>query len=154
MPTIHEIEFRLASYFNFRRNIIVPNIHWGMNIHECDLFIVSNSGYVTEVEIKTSKYDLINDKKKKHEHKSKLIKKIYFAIPESLADCIGHIPERAGVIIYADKQTYNRGFKKGLMAIRQPIVNTECRKLTEKEIKKVLWLGVMRVWNLKKKLGG
>lgn len=147
-----QMEYRLADYFNFRQNIIVPNICWGMHIHECDLFIVSKSGYVTEVEIKISKQDLVNDKKKRHGHQHAIIKKLYFAIPESLTDYQIHIPARAGIIILAEKQIYVNGFRKGIRISREPFVNQSCRKLSEKEMQKVLWLGVMRVWSLKKKL--
>jgi len=41
--TTLEIENRVAQYFNPRQNIVVPNISWGMNIHECDLLIVRKS---------------------------------------------------------------------------------------------------------------
>ena len=79
-----------------------------------------------------------------------MIKKLYFAIPESLIDYQMHIPARAGIIILAEKQIYANGFRKGIRISREPFVNQSCRKLSEKEIQKVLWLGVMRVWNLKK----
>lgn len=35
--TTIEIEERIANYFGVRRCIIVPNISWGMYMHECDL---------------------------------------------------------------------------------------------------------------------
>lgn len=145
------MEIRLANYFNFRRHIIIPNISWGMNVHECDLFIISSSGYVTEVEIKVSKHDLLNDVKKKHKHESKLIKKLFFAIPENLEPYIDSIPERAGIIIVAEKQIYTNSFKKGIKVIRDAQINKGCEKLSPKAITKVLRLGTMRIWPLKKK---
>ena len=66
--TTPEIEVRVASFFNPRQNIIVPNISWGVNLHECDLLIIRKSGYGIEVEIKVSKSDLIADAKKPHHH--------------------------------------------------------------------------------------
>ena len=35
-----EIELAIAKYFDIRKNIIIPNISYGFNIHECDLFIM------------------------------------------------------------------------------------------------------------------
>jgi len=61
-----DIEFAVAKYFNFRKNLIVPNVSWGFNIHECDLLIVRKSGYAIEVEIKISKSDFKADFKKIH----------------------------------------------------------------------------------------
>lgn len=53
-----EMEIAIANLFDIRKNIIVPNISCGLGIHECDLFIVRNSGYCIEVEIKRSEQDL------------------------------------------------------------------------------------------------
>ena len=73
--TTHKIEVALANHFNYRLNLIVPNISWGAFIwHECDLFIVSKAGYCTEIEIKISKSDLKKDFEKKHNHESDKIK--------------------------------------------------------------------------------
>lgn len=150
--TTLQMELRLANYFDYRRHIIVPNISWGMHIHECDLFVVSKSGYVTEVEIKISKGDLLNDLKKKHGHKNKMIKKLYFAIPEKLMPYIDSIPDHAGIIVVAEKQIYRDGFKRGVYIFREAIINKDCVGLDDKQIVKVLSLGAMRIWTLKKKI--
>ena len=94
-----EMEVALANYFNVRQNIIVPNVSWGLGIHECDLLIVRASGYLIEVEIKISKADLIKDSKKEHKHIDKRIKELYFALPDYLENCIEYIPERAGILL-------------------------------------------------------
>jgi hypothetical protein len=52
-----EMEVELGRYFNYRQNIIVSNVSWGLGIHECDLLIITKSGYATEVEIKVSLSD-------------------------------------------------------------------------------------------------
>jgi len=70
--TTIEIEERVAQYFGPRECIIVPNISWGINIHECDLLIIRKSGYGIEVEIKISKSDLIADAKKGHHHHDRM----------------------------------------------------------------------------------
>ena len=46
------------NFFNYRANLIVPNISWGLGLHECDLLVLTSSGYATEIEIKVSKADL------------------------------------------------------------------------------------------------
>ena len=93
------MELVLSSYFNSRTNLIVPNVSWGLNLHECDLLIVTPAGYAWEVEIKTTKYDLIRDGEKIHKHGSKKIKYLYFAIPEYLLEWQDHIPVRAGILV-------------------------------------------------------
>jgi hypothetical protein len=71
MKTI-EMEYYLARYFDWRRNVIVPNVSWGLwydrrySGYEKDLFIVSECGYATEVEIKISKSDLAKEKYKRN----------------------------------------------------------------------------------------
>lgn len=39
--TCTQIETLVARKWNFRQNIIVPNVSWGLKIHECDLLIAS-----------------------------------------------------------------------------------------------------------------
>ena len=63
--TTLEVELSLMKHFNFRENVIVNGVHWGMVIngkplHECDLLILSKANYATEVEIKISKSDLLS----------------------------------------------------------------------------------------------
>jgi hypothetical protein len=137
-----DIECAVASYFNWRVNLIVPNVSWGMFIHECDLLIVTKAGYCYEVEIKTSRSDLKADIKKRHGHKSELIKKLYFAIPEYLTDCTEFIPAHAGIITVSAEG----GF---CQVIREPQVNGG-RSLSEQERFQVARLGTMRIWSLKR----
>lgn len=142
------MEDAIARLFGIRQNIIVPNISWGIFIHECDLLIIRPSGYAIEVEIKRSKADLKNDFKKSHGHIDVRIQKLYYAIPEELlASCESLIPETAGIIIVYQA----RG---GIWARihREIKANKARRKLTDAEILKVAKLGCMRIWNLKHKL--
>jgi hypothetical protein len=145
-----EIETLVAQHWNVRQNIIVPNVHWGLNLHECDLLILSNSNYATEIEIKVSKSDLKKDLEKKHQHKSKLIKFLYFAIPESLETEISFIPEHAGIIVC-------REFKPGdyhprIKIIRQPKRNEFSVRWNDKQVQQLMRLGCMRIWSLKHKV--
>ena len=104
--TTLEIEIALMKYFNFRQNLIVPNIGWGIidsymnSLHECDLLVLSQANYAIEIEIKTNKYDLLRDNKKKHGHIHNYIKFLYFAVPQDLQEmALQNIPERAGLLI-------------------------------------------------------
>lgn len=148
--TTLEMEIALAKHFNFRQNLIVPNVSWGlyMNqsvLHECDLLILTGSNYLWEVEIKVSKADLKADKKKIHGHYNRNIKRLYFAIPEYLEDSIEHIPERAGIISVKNN---GRFFCKQL---RKPRID-KGYQLTDKEKLKMAMLGSMRIWALKNRI--
>lgn len=139
-----DIEIAVAKKFNFRRNIIVPNVSWGLlKYHEADLLIVTKSGYATEIEIKVSASDIRADLKKKHGHVDHKIKYVYFAVPEELA---GHadIPRHFGLISVSN---YGR-----CTILRRSESNRSAVKLTEKEINHLLHLGCMRIWLLKKKI--
>ena len=144
-----DIEVALSYLFDYRRNIIIPNLSWGIGIHECDIFIIrSSSGYAIECEIKVSKADLVKDAKKNHDHSDNRIKEFYFAIPEYLYEsCKDLIPKHAGIItceIYRNKPKAT--------IVRNPIINKNARKLTIEEQFKITKLGCLRVWRLKEKL--
>ena len=142
--TTQEIEYRIANYYGFRQNLIVPNVSWGLLKHEADLLILSKNNYLTEVEIKISKSDLIADLKKKHQHKSNIIKYLYFAIPEKLKEYISYIPEQAGIYIIEQNGKVNK--------LRNAKENINIRKLKEEEKYNIARLGTMRIWNLTEKL--
>lgn len=148
------MEVRLAGHFNYRQNIIVPNISWGMDIHECDLLVVRKSGYATEIEIKISKADLKKDIGKRHQHVDKFnrIRELYFAIPESLVNCIEFIPERAGIIVLRKSKLYNGEEFLDCKVIRRSKINTTCRRFSDEERLKIAHLGCMRIWGLKRKI--
>jgi hypothetical protein len=149
--TTIEIEERVAQYFGPRECIIVPNISWGINIHECDLLIIRKSGYGIEVEIKTSKSDLKADAKKAHNHKDYMdrISELYFAIPDYMKDCIEYIPERAGILILTKNE-----WGVNVHRLRNPQKKKNRIKFTETEMMKVAHLGCMRIWNLKRTIIG
>jgi len=143
--TTLDMEIALSEYFNPRANLIVPNVHWGIFIHECDLLILTKAGYAYEVEIKVSKQDLIADKKKKHGHKDNRIKYLYFALPKSLEGEIEHVPEHAGIII-VERASYIKS-----TVLRNP-VKQGGYKFTDKERYEIARLGALRIWTLKKKI--
>lgn len=147
----NDIEYHVAKFFSWRQNLIVPNVSWGLGFdHELDLMVVKPSGYAYEIEIKISKSDLKADLKKRHEHKSNRIRRLYFAIPETLNDCIEFIPKHAGIIV---ARALKNEFIK-IEIIRVPRENKEARKLSDGEILKLCKLASMRVWRLKEHLKG
>lgn len=147
-----DIEISLADYFGIRQNFIVPNVSYGLNLHEVDLLVVSKSGYCTEVEIKISVQDLKADLKKEHGHRSNKIKYFYFAVPEELKDkALDLIPERAGLII-VKAHTINIYEPTYCQIVKSPIVNNEARALTQEELVKLGHLSAMRMWNLKRSI--
>ena len=89
--TLYEIEVALSKSdaFNFVRNIIAFNVN-GMSDslsiwHECDMLVLSKSGYLTEIEIKRSWADFLADFKKSHTHEGRgIIKYFYYCVPECL----------------------------------------------------------------------
>ena len=137
-----EIELAIARYFNPRLNVIVPNISWGLDLHEIDLLVLNPSNYAYEIEIKTSLSDLKADKNKKHGHFSNKIRRLYFAVPVELQkEAIEHIPERAGLLTIKTNTQ--------VTLVKSPLLNIKARKFNDKEIKKLYELATMRIWNLK-----
>ena len=142
--TASEIEIILSNYIDIRRNLVVPNVSWGLGLHECDVLSMTHAGYLTEYEIKVSASDLKKDLEKRHGHKSDKIKFLYFVIPSRLAKYIEFIPERAGVLVVNSK---GKIFK---IADAKP--NVRAQALTEKEKYELARLGALRIWGLKSKI--
>ncbi len=145
-----ELETALAQYFNPRQHVVVPNVWWGLGLnHECDLFVVTAAGYAYEVEIKVSKSDLLADLKKRHGHVSEKIRRLYYCVPVDLLDCCAMIaPERSGILYY-ERDKYGRSC---IRKHREARNNSMARRLTDKEVRKVMHLGCMRIWTLKRQL--
>ncbi len=145
------MECALASWFNYRQNLIVPNVYWGFGLHhECDLLIVSKAGYCTEVEIKVTRADLRADAKKLHRHESAAIKYLYFALPTYLDHCLEFVPERAGIILV---RPYKEGdWSPSCRRVRAPTCHKGGRKMTDRQRYKVARLGALRIWGLKRQL--
>lgn len=139
-----DVEIQVARLFNYRANLIVPNVYWGLNLrHECDLLIVTPARYATEVEIKVTASDVRADKKKRHDHDSVKIRRFFFAVPDYLADC-PDLPEDAGLI-----KVDSQGHFRQARIVRRPRFNKAARPLTEAEYNKLAQLGCMRIWDLK-----
>ncbi len=155
-PKTLDIEIAVAKYFNPRMNLIVPNLFWGMFNYELDLCVLSKSGYATEVEIKSCRADLIKDKEKLHGHHNEMIKYLYFALPYHLLKDVGHVPERAGILIVRWQEAWETyHFKRDAFysctRFREPKINYN-RQWTDTERAKLLRLAAMRTWTLKNQL--
>jgi len=140
-----DIECAVADYFSPRVNLIVPNVSWGLIFYEVDLLVVTPSGYCYEVEIKTSRGDLKADLLKRHGHRSKKMRRLYFAIPEYMQKDIEFIPARAGILMVSAPDGLNLKCK----CIREPENNNDAQKLSDKDRFQVARLGTMRIWTLK-----
>ena len=144
-----DIEIAVMRYFGVRRNLIVPNVSWGIaGLHECDLLVLSPNGYATEIEIKISKADLLADKKKKHGHRHDYIKYLFFAVPEFLKDfALENIPERSGLLVILDNEDV---WKNRVNFIeRKAKRNKGCHQWTLQERADLGRLGTMRIIGLK-----
>lgn len=153
------MECALAHHFGYRQNLIVPNVHWGMNMHECDLLVISKAGYASEVEIKVTKADLKKDAEKAHEHDDPRIKSLWFAIPDYLEDSADLVPDRAGIIVVdtapIKKQKYQGRtytWQRRCKKLRPPQMNGLAQPFSAEDRFKVARLGALRVWRLKEKL--
>lgn len=148
--TTLEMEVAIAKYFGVRTHIVVPNVSWGFDgIHEIDLFVLRKSGLAIEIEIKRTISDLKADFKKKHNHESSRITKLYYAIPKELLEkSISLIPEDAGIIVCYRLNDNERNIARASIH-REAKIRKNSRKLTSEEQFKIARLGCMRIFNLK-----
>lgn len=169
--SLYEIEVALAKsrFFDYRKNIVAFNVNgWSGTLpifHECDMLVLSKSGYLTEIEIKRSWSDFLADFKKKHHHESEgLIKYFYYCVPDALyervkdylyekdIDCAGIITydEELGISIRAIRK---KPFLKGEEPYdRLGITQPDYKKLFLEQQLEIARLGAMRVIGLKEKL--
>ena len=151
--TANEVEIAVADYFNPRMNVIVPNISWGMGLrYEADMVVLRPSGWAIEIEIKVTRSDIAADLRKHHFHNAPIFRQLWFALPEEIAND-PRIPQNAGILEMVENDWKN-SCTRFVKVLRPAKLNPVARKLTEAEIKKLLELGVMRIWTLKAKLAG
>jgi hypothetical protein len=159
MKTI-EMEIVLSHYFNHRQNLIVPNVSWSYFMHELDLLILSRAGYAREIEIKVSMSDLKRESFKHHNHESRKIRQLYFAISENVFKhkdfTLDLIPERAGLLVIEKnpkaKPNEFKIYNYRVTEHRKAKIDINAEKWQEKDITNVTRLGAMRIWTLKKQL--
>lgn len=166
--TLYEIEVALSKIdsFNFVRNIIAFNVN-GMSErlsiwHECDMLILSKSGYLTEIEIKRSWSDFLADFKKRHTHEGNgIIKYFYYCVPESLLEKVYDKLDEINVD-YTGVITYSEDLKITLHGHRWVThdgsysyhfkAQHPYRKLFLEEQLQIARFGAMRAIKLKEKL--
>ena len=154
MQKIHagHIEVAVAKLLNYRVYTIVPNVYWGLNLfHECDMLALDNKGRFTEIEIKISASDLKADFKKSHQHNSKFISRLIYAMPMELCIKYAHlIPSHCGIIAVLEQPSFN-GVRGGYRAefYRNAKHDKTKEKPNDKTIMKFMQLGCMRIWSLK-----
>lgn len=146
-----EIELLVVRHFNPRANVIVPNIYWGLDLpYEADLVVLRPSNYAIEVEIKAGRGDLRAEGKKRHSHASRIFRELWFAVPMELAEDPS-IPEKAGILAVETRIT-EYGEQHSIKTIRRGALNRYAVRWTEDQRRKLLELGVMRIWTLKQAL--
>ncbi|MFW6246844.1 MAG: hypothetical protein ACOC22_01565 [bacterium] len=153
--TTIEMEVAISKMFGIRKHIIVPNLSWGLALHECDLFVMRKSGYAVEVEIKRTFSDFKKDFEKRHRHidRQNRIVEFYYAFPEELYDrCKDLVPEQAGVILCRSSLDYKKRFKVKSYIKKKAKRSSTARALTEKEQHQVTRLAALRIWSLKERI--
>lgn len=176
--TVEQIMSRLAhsDTFNLRRNVVVPNVSWGLLNYEADFVSMSKAGYLTEVEIKRSMQDFKKDFEKRHRHDDPRISYFYYCVPQSICDKVmdalyvmeetGNsfrpykitgikegVPVNAGLICYDNHDWQGNECEYVTIDIKAYAGRRKnARPLTEKEQIKLAHLGCMRIWDLQKKI--
>lgn len=160
--SVDQIQLALIKHdaFDIRRNIVVPNVSWGLLNHEADMIIMSKSGYLTEIEIKRSIADLRADFKKSHDHSDPLVRDFYYCVPESLVNECAELCKTnrrivKGILSYTEDGSVYFESSKILVDEQKgyyPLSNGSSRKLFIEEQLQLARLGCMRIWSLKQKL--
>lgn len=158
--SVKDIEDMIVGNPNkLRQYMYVPNVSWGFfSEHEADLVGFSNSGVLTEYEIKRSWSDFLADFKKESYHKDDRIAALYYVVPEVMAESAveyidafskerfekgdnGHY-YNAGVIAFNEE-----GYTKVVRYCNYPTSN---KKMYIENIVELERLGCLRYWDLRK----
>ena len=87
--SVREIQLAIingSGLCDYRNDIIVPNVSWGLLPYEADLLVVRKSGTTIEFEIKRSFQDFKKDFEKFHTHNAEIITYFYYVVPEKIVD--------------------------------------------------------------------
>jgi hypothetical protein len=150
--TATEIELALASYFDSRKNFMIPNVSngWRYLSYEIDVMVVTASLYAYDIEIKVSASDLRRDALKdkwRYCREQHYFRKSYFAMPEAMSGYQDLVPAHAGIILVS----YNdRRFWYDAVVVREPVVDGLAEKVTEAELTQLGRLAMLRMWDLKR----
>lgn len=158
---LYEIELIIAKSreFDYTKKLVVFNVNGISDVlpiwHECDVLVCTNTSYLTEIEIKRSYADFLNDFKKKHSHRSSYIKNFYYCVPfkikDKVIDYLNSIDNKndwratAGVMVFYEDNDW-------LDIVRVSAMNEKCFKLSLEQKLYLAQLGSMRVITLKNKI--
>lgn len=141
-----DLELAVAHRFDFRRNLIVPNVWWGLGFkHEIDVLVLTGSNFAYEIEIKISKQDLKKDFEKTHGHLSNRLRKQYFAVTENLRELaleliVSRRPNWGLIVVNSQKESEK---------VREAKVNKSAIPFPDKDRQHLYQLASMRTWTLK-----
>ena len=144
------IEVCVAKLLNFRVYTIVPNVHWGLGIHECDMLALDKEGRFTEIEIKCSLSDLKADFKKGHNHKSEIISRLIYAMPIDLCEKYELlVPSNCGIISVSENVVKHKWLPTHKAEWFRTCRHSVVKKPDTETIQNFMRLGCMRIWSLK-----
>lgn len=141
-----------------RAKFIMENVSFGLfRWGEVDLLVCSKSGYLTDIEIKTSISDLKADFRKKKwidPYYRRDVKYHYYAIPEQLKDkAIELIEEnqpKSGIILVkhelVDKGGVSDYYSDNAWCIKNAKMSKEARALRDKDFINLARLAMFRYW--------
>lgn len=144
-----DIQVLLSHYLCSETNYVFPNVLFGSSSSvyskwEMDFAVITKSGFLWEIEIKTSKADWENDAKKRKWNSpyQKYISRFYYCVPESL---ISHIPKHVkpsmGILVAHP----GRGVSEYRAARRY-----KAKKLTDEMRMKFLYKTYYKFWDLRR----
>lgn len=146
--TVEDIQIALfkSKIWNNKTDIMLPNLSFGLLEYEADFVVISNAGYLTEVEIKRSFEDLQADFKKNHTHNDPKVSYFYYCLPITMKDKAEELLKRSNngflpAIIYYDEN--------GKCTPNSVNPTKKGRKLFLEEQLHAAKLGCLRFWNLK-----
>lgn len=148
------IAMAIAEYYGLRSLILVNNCNCFLSVWgEADLLHVTNSGYLEEIEIKTSVSDfkrefVFNSKKRKHEFLQNSprsnTRRFYIAMPESVYKQVSElVPSYAGVFVINNDETHKALKVKNAKDFKQ------AGALKPDQIRSLAAMACSRLWNLK-----
>lgn len=148
-----DIEIAIMREFNYRQNLIVPNITSMYDVldFETDMLVLTKANLAYGFEIKISKSDLKKDFEK-IQHKNinyfRKFKYFYYAIPSELVEYAQTIiPSHFGIWALDINE---RGFKR-FYEVRKPVKLFD-HYFTNSQRYEIARLGAMRIYTLKLKL--
>lgn len=142
----------VGQVFPIPRHLCVANVAWSLLPYEADLLVMTQSGYMVEVEIKVSLADLKRDASK---HKwstqafTTMVSRFYYAMPAALWEkpaAQEAVRPGAGVIV-VEKVEHDRHGRVLEARVEREAVRTGARALTARERFDLARVGSYRAWS-------